>query len=148
MKKIRCYLAGAFVPFGKYADWRDFIKEGLGDEMEFYDPRTDTRQGSIATFVYQDLVNGVDGSDVIFYFVINSGDEAVGAIVECARADAKNKLVVLCINKGIAVVHPVLFGISRRVFIGAEAGITYLHHLAEYGLENEFEAIYKTLKDS
>lgn len=144
-KKIRCYLAGAFVSFGTYSDWRDFVKEQLGDLMEFYDPRTDTHQGSIATFVYQDLVNGVEGGDVVFYFVTSSGE--VGAAVECERAECKNKLVVLCIDREVNVVHPVLFGISRRVFIGIETGVAYLRNLAECGLENEFKAIYQTMKD-
>lgn len=148
MKRIKCYLAGAFVSFGEYGeydDWRDFIKEKLGDEMEFYDPRTDTQQGSIATFVYQDLVNGVEGNDVVFYFVTGSGE--VGAAVECERAECKNKLVVLCIDREVNVVHPVLFGIARRVVIGIETGIAYLQNLAKYGLESEFEAIYQTMKD-
>ncbi len=146
MKKVRCYLAGGFVPFGGYADWRDFIKERVGDEMGFYDPRTDTKQGSIATFVYQDLVNGVDGSDIIFCFVTNSGD--VGSAIECARADCKDKLVVLCIGRNVDVVHPVLLGIARRVLIGIETGVIYLKNLAKLGLEKEFEAIYQTMKNN
>ncbi len=142
MKKIRCYLAGGFVPFEGYPDWRDFIKERVGGKMDFYDPRTDTDQSSIATFVYQDI-KGVESCDMAFYFVTNSGD--VGSSIECAWGNAKNKHVVICINGGVGLVHAFLIGIARRVFIGAETGIIYLHNLAEYGLENEFEAIYKTM---
>ena len=149
MGKIRCYLAGAFVPFERYADWRDFVKErlsDLADKIEFYDPRTDTRQGSIATFVYQDLVKGVEGSDMVFYFVTNSGD--VGSAIECERAECRNKLVILCINERVNFIHSFLLGIPRRVIIGIDAGLDYLRNLAELGLDNEFEVIYRLMKGS
>ena|SRR3989344_8891943 len=144
MTKIRCYLAGGFVPFGQYKDWRDYVKERVGDKMEFYDPRIDTDQSSIATFVYQDL-RGVGSCDIVFDFVTGWGD--VGETAEDQEGNSKGKLVVLCINDGVRLVHPFLFGISRRVFMGMETGIVYLLNLAEYGLDNEFEAIYKTKEE-
>lgn len=144
MKKIKCYLAGWFVSLDKYPDWRDFVQEQLKDVMDFYDPRRDTKQGSIATFVYEDLVDGVEGSDVVFYFVTNAGD--VGSAIECERAECKDKLVILCIANNVKVVHPFLIGIARRIFIGMETGIAYLRNLAKYGLENEFQAIQEVLK--
>lgn len=145
MKKIKCYLAGSFVALEEYADWRDFVKEELKEVMNFYDPRIDTSQGSIALFVTQDL-SGVDANEMVFYFVTNVGD--VGAAIECERAECKGKLVVLCISKEVHIVHPFLLGIARRVFIGIETGINYLRNLARCGLENEFEAIYKTLEEN
>lgn len=145
MNKIRCYLAGGFMSFKEYKDWRDLVKERLAGKMDFYDPRIDTDQGSIATFVYQDLT-GVAGCDVIFYFVTSVGD--IGAAIECARGDAEGKLVVLCVNEGVRIVHPFLIGMARRVFIGMEAGVAYLNNLADSSLANEFEAIYKIIKSS
>ncbi len=142
MKRIRCYLAGSFTAFEGYADWRDYVKEKVSG-MDFYDPRTDTNQGSIATFVYQDL-SGVDGCDVVFYFVTNSGD--VGASIECERGNSRNKIVVLCVKEGVGIVHPFLIGISRRMFIGIEVGAKYLSNLSECGLDKEFDAIYKTMR--
>ncbi len=144
MKKIKCYLAGWFVPFEEYPDWRDFVKEKLKDAMDFYDPRIDTKQGSIATFVYEDLGKGVEGSDILFYFVTDSGD--VGSAIECERADCRGKLVILCVDRKVDVVHPFLIGIARRVLIGMETGIVYLENLARCGLANEFEAIQKTME--
>lgn len=114
--------------------------------MDFYDPRTDTKQGSIASFVYQDLVNGVDSCDIVFYYVTDPGD--VGSAIECGRADCCNKTVILCIDKRVNVVHPFLIGIARRIILGPEAGIVYLKSLAKYGLENEFKAIEETMKNN
>lgn len=143
MQKIKCYLAGGFVSFGKYPDWRDYIKEELSDLMDFYDPRTDTNQTSISTFVYEDLA-GVESCDLVFYFVTSIGD--VGASIECERAHSRNKLVVLCVKApGVTIVHPFLIGIARRFFIGIDTGVTYLKNLTELGLDNEFQAIYKTM---
>jgi len=147
MKKIRCYLAGWFVPMDGYEDWREFFKEKLKNDMDFYDPRTDTKQGSIALFVYQDLVNGVDRSDIVFYYVTDSGD--VGSAIECGRAECCNKPVILCIDRKVVnVVHPFLIGIARRMIIGPEAGVAYLKSLAKYGLENEFRAIEEVMKSN
>jgi nucleoside 2-deoxyribosyltransferase len=144
MKKIRCYLAGWFLPLNGFEDWREYFKEMLKNDLDFYDPRTDTKQGSIASFVYQDLVNGVDGSDIVFYFVTDSGD--VGSAIECGRADCGNKPVILCIDKKVNVVHPFLIGIAKRVFSGPEAGVAYLKSLAKHGLKNEFKAIEEVMK--
>ncbi len=40
---------------------------------------------------------------MVFYFVASSGD--VGSAIECERAECEGKLVVLCINEGVRVVH-------------------------------------------
>lgn len=146
MKKIRCYLAGWFVSMDGYKDWRDFFKKRLENKIDFYDPRTDTVQGSIASFVNQDLINGVDKSDIVFYYVTGFGD--VGSAIECGRADCKNKIVILCLDKKVSVIHPFLIGIARRVLIGPEAGVAYLTALAKYGLNDEFKAIEEVMKSN
>lgn len=145
MQKIRCYLAGSFKSFEGYEDWRDLVKERLGGLIDFYDPRKETSQTSIATFVFQDLA-GVESCDVVFYFVTGIGD--VGAVAECTWGLAKGKLIVLCVKDGVEIVHPFIIGICRRMFIGMAVGLAYLKNLAELGLENEFQAIYKTMEKS
>lgn len=145
MKRIKCYLAGAFVSFNGYSDWRDFFIEKLKDLIDFYDPRVDTHQGSIATFVYEDLVKGVEGSDIVLYFVSDICD--VGAAIEAERGECKNKLVIVCIDKNVRFVHSFLLGVARRIFIGVESVLVYLRNLAVYGLENEFVAIEKTIEE-
>lgn len=144
-EKVKCYLAGHFGLFGKYEDWRDFVIERCRNKIEFYDPRFDTKQGSIATFVSEDL-KGVENSDIVFYFVTGPGE--VGAAIECAVGLCKEKLIVLCIDEGVGMVHPFLLCIARRVFIGIETGVEYLEKVAQYGLNNEYRAAYDILKSN
>lgn len=143
--KVKVYLAGPFIPYGKYLDWRNFVKERMGYVIDFYDPRKDTNQVSIAHFVYEDLERGVAGSDLIFYFVTGMGD--VGAAAECAFGIAKGKFVVICVNDGVRIVHPFVLGMGKRVFIGLDAGMAYLKNLAKYGLKDEYAAVYDTMKE-
>ncbi|MEK7646971.1 MAG: nucleoside 2-deoxyribosyltransferase domain-containing protein [Patescibacteria group bacterium] len=144
-KKIKVYLAGAFVPYMTYLDWRNYVKERLDHDIDFYDPRKDTNQTSIAHFVYEDLERGVVESDLVFYFVTGVGD--VGAAAECAFGIAKGKFVVLCVNDGVRMVHPFVLGMGKRVFIGLDAGMAYLKNLAKYGLKDEYTATYDTMKE-
>lgn len=144
-EKVKCYLAGHFGSFGEYEDWRDFVIEKCRNKIKFYDPRFDTKQGSIATFVSEDL-KGIENSDIVFYFVTNSGE--IGAAIECAVGSCKGKLIVLCIDKGVVMVHPFLLGIARRVFIEIETGVTYLKKVAQYGLNNEYRAAYDILRST
>jgi hypothetical protein len=124
--------------FNMYGDWRDYMREALGERVAWYDPRTDTKQGAIAHFTSQDLA-GVEASDVLFCFM--SGHTDAGAAMECAHANAHGKLVVLCFDRQHSLPHPFLLGISRRVFIGIETGAAYLTLLVKHGLDNEFAAI-------
>ena len=130
---IRCYLAGPFTN----PEWRDRVISEV-EGIDFYNPRTDTLQGSIATFVAGDL-SGVSSCNVCFVY-IKKGRGDTGAAIEAERADAEGKLVILCSEAVFP--HPFLVGISRRVFFGLEAGIKYLGKLAKVGLENEFQAAY------
>lgn len=113
------------------------ISEVVG--IDFYNPRIDTPQGSIATFVSGDLF-GVSSCDICFVYLDEGGGDIVGAAIEAKRADAEEKLVILCSDAVFP--HPMLVGISRRVFFGLDVGIKYLNKLAEVGLENEFQAAY------
>lgn len=143
---LSCYLAGSFVSWGQYSDWRDFVISKLQSVMKFYDPRVDTDQGSIATFVSQDLA-GVESCDCIFYFVTKpQGD--VGAAMECVHALDKRRLVILCVNQGLGFIHPFLLGVARRVLIGIDAGVSYLSLLAKYGLGDEYRAAYEMMRTS
>lgn len=150
-KKIRCYLAGAFVEYNKYADWRDFVKEECKDcEIEFHDPRYDTQQGSIATFVSGDL-NGVESCDITFLFYTSPKDTNdvadMGGPMEGSHANAKGKIFVLCIDENVGFPNPFCLGVARRVLIKLETGIEYLKEISKWGLKNEFKAAYSILKE-
>ncbi len=145
-KKIQCYLAGSFIPFGGCEDWRDYVESNcLCGKISFYDPRSDTEQESIASFTSQDL-KGVGSSDVIFCFMDKNAGE-VGSAAECGFGLAKNRMVILCIGEDVDFPHPFMLGLARRVIIGLDAGIEYLKGLADYGIENEFAVAYDFLKD-
>lgn len=141
-KENQVLSCGAFRAFPGLPRLEGLPKEKLGGVVEFYDPRFDTLQGSIATFVSDDL-HGVETCDVVFYFMTDSGEP--GSAIECDRGDCKNKLVVLCIDRTVNVVNPFLIGIARRVLFGIETGERYLKKLADYGLGHEFRAITEML---
>ena len=75
----------------------------------------------------------------------SNGD--AGAIVEIAHGNAKEKLTILCLDKEIGFVHPMVLGIARRVIVGLDVGIVYLQNLATVGLSKEYEAAYKTMQN-
>ena len=140
---LSCYLAGSFTPWRQFGDWRDFVAEQLKSVIKFYDPRIETKQGSIATFVYQDLA-GVESCDCTFYFLTRAQGD-VGAASECAHANAKGKHVILCIDRDLDFVHPFIIGMARRVLIGLDSGVSYLSLLSNYGMDNEYKAAYEML---
>lgn len=141
--RLSCYLAGSFTPFNAYPDWRDYVIKRIGDAVKFYDPRTDTHQGSITTFVSEDLA-GVESCDCIFYFMMES--QCIGAAIECAVSNAKGKLVILCIDRSLDFVDPFLIGISRRICIGIDSGVVYLLSLARHGIADEFKVLREMME--
>lgn len=145
-KEIICYLAGPFCPYGCYdLDWRDTVKrevEITNFNIKFIDPRIETRQGSISTFVYEDL-KWARESDVCFLYDGDNRD-VVGGAMEAAQHDCcANKRVILCSEFNTA--HPMVQGIARRYYIGLDVGIKYLTLLSKFGLEREFEVAYEML---
>ena len=145
-KVLRVYLAGSFQKFGGWPDWRDYVIERCTKHaIEFYNPRSETDQGCIASFVAGDLA-GVRSCDVVFCYLTGSGD--IGASIECEHGRMNKKNIVLCADKSVTVVHPFLLGIARRFLIGPDTGIQYLKYLAKAGMEHEFDAIYAVMRKS
>lgn len=142
MNPISIYLAGPFDKYGNYPDWRDYIKEKI-PEVHFFDPRFDTKQGCIAVFVSGDL-GGVEQCDCTLTYVKKPHGDT-GTTIETTHANAKDKLTILCLDKEIGFVSPMIIGISRRVLVGFDAAILYIKNLASVGLQNEFEAAYRTM---
>ena len=69
MKKIRTYLAGAFCPYNKFRDWRDFVSKKLSNQnIELIDPRYSSNQLCPAAFTMDDMLKGVIGSKIIFHY--------------------------------------------------------------------------------
>ena len=68
MNRFKTYLAGAFAPYKKYSDWREYVlKEIKNTKIEFYDSRTASGQLCPATFTIDDA-NGVIDSNIIFHY--------------------------------------------------------------------------------
>ncbi len=109
----------------------------------FFDPRFDTKQGCIAVFVSGDL-GGVEQCDCTLTYVKKPHGDT-GTTIETTHANAKDKLTILCLDKEIGFVSPMIVGISRRIFVGFDAVILYIKNLASVGLQNEFQAAYRTM---
>lgn len=151
-KLFSIYLAGNFekINIGNivYRDWRDYFKKRLNEkfpDLEFYDPREDTPQGDIATFVSEDSF-GVRESDVVFYYMTNNTGD-IGAGSEITIGTENNKLTVICFGPKVGAPHPFILGKARRIFIGLEMAISYFLKLAEFGfsIDGEFKAISFTM---
>lgn len=156
-KILRIYLAGRFMKYRGYLDWRDCLKEKtkemlqeccLDDEVEivFYDPRFDTPQGKgFASFNYLDR-EGVLASDIVFFFDItpDNTQEDPGAVNEATIGVENGKTVIFCTE--MSVIHP-MFGnyCSGAIAIGMETGIEWILSFAAHGTNN-FEVYHEMVE--
>lgn len=145
---IKIYLAGRFIKYYGYSDWRDYLikktKEKLEDsyldkeiEIIFYDPRTDTPQGGgFAAFNHFDK-EAVLKSDIVFFFDLtpNNVQEDPGAVNEATIGIENGKVVIFCTE--MSVIHP-MFGnyCSGAIAIGMDAGIEWILSFAIHGLKS------------
>lgn len=145
MKEITCFLAGPFKAYDEYPDWRDKVRAEVkitNYKIKFRDPRFDTKQGSISTFVSGDLKHARESHVCLLY---DNAEDVVGGSIEAKEADSHNRLVIFCSE--FNTTHPMILGIARRVYIGLDSAIRYLTLLSEYGLENELTAAYQMLRE-
>ena len=140
MKKtgIKVYLAGAFTS----PDWRDRVMREAPMHT-YFDPRRN-EQAACVTIVRDDLIKGVEGSDMTFLYFPN-GSRDTGACVEGGDAFGRRKPIVLVNENGFQ--HPIISGIAKRHFISLDAGIVYLRNLKSLEQAEEFKAAYKTIDD-
>ena len=138
LEKITIYLAGPFTN----PDWRDYVKK-QAPQHNYIDPRNN-EQSSSATVTRDDLINGVEASDLIFTY-FPKGNSDTGTIAEEGVGFGKRIPIVL-VNEN-EFQHPLLTGMAKRHFISLEGGITYLNNLTSLDQAKEFEAAYKTIDD-
>lgn len=135
---IVIYLAGPFTN----PDWRDRVLRAV-PQHTYFDPRRN-RQYSCVAIVDDDLLRGVEKSDLVFgYYPEGCIDQ--GTDIELGDAFGK-KIPIILANEN-KFQNPLLSGIAKRHFTTLDAGIVYLNNLKSIGLEEEFEAIYKTIED-
>lgn len=157
MKKFKTYLAGAFAQYKKYPDWRDYVlREIKNKRIEFYDPRTASRQLCPASFTMDDA-NGVLDSDIIFHYKMR-GCEDDGASWEHGIGFACNLLLQRNPNIKIikpkliiyadetAVPFPLHFGSANVTFSDLEISVEFLNSLKSLG-KMDFMKDYLRLLD-
>jgi nucleoside 2-deoxyribosyltransferase len=135
---IKIYLAG---PFTK-PDWRDRIINEV-PQHTYFDPRRN-EQSACVTIVRDDLILGVENSDIVFSY-FPKGNNDIGTCIEMGNAFGKRKIIVL-VNENLFL-HPLISGIAKRQFSSLEAGIIYLNNLKSIEQSEEFVAAYKTIDD-
>lgn len=139
MGKFKTYLAGAFCPYNKFKDWRDFVSKRLDNpKIELVDPRYSSNQSCPATFTMDDMVKGVLGSPIIFHYKTR-GYEDDGASWEHGGAFAynifqqqglikgKSKLIIYVDDT--AVPFPLHSASASLTFSDLEVGIEFLNGL-------------------
>ncbi len=151
------YLAGRFMRYSRFEDWRDCIKDRvavieknldpkLARRIRFIDPRANDGQGrGFAGFCYLDR-EGVLDSDVVFFFdVTPSGvQEDPGSVNEATIGAENGKTVIFCTE--MSVIHP-MFGnyCSGAIAIGLDAGIEWLFAFAKHGTKS-LEAYHEVIE--
>ena len=144
---FRVYLAGRFIKYRDYSDWRDYFKHTVRSRLYdagrtplaigFYDPRHDTKQGlGFANFNYEDR-KGVLNSDMVFCFdaTPDGAQEDPGMVNEATIGVEHGKVVVFCTE--MSVIHP-MFGnyCSGAIAIGMDAGVDYVMAFAKHGIQS------------
>jgi nucleoside 2-deoxyribosyltransferase len=136
--KIKIYLAGPFTN----PDWRDLVIKKAPQHI-YLDPRKN-EQSACVTVTRDDLINGVESSDIVFAY-FPKGSQDTGACIEIGDGFGKRKLIVI-VNENLFL-HPLISGIAKRQFSSLEASIIYLNNLKSIEQLEEFASIYKTIKD-
>ena len=96
-KKLRIFLAGPFLSYKKYKDSRDFVKEKAPNH-KYHDPRYDSEQYVSLTFTRDDLIKGVEFSDLVFGYNPkgNYHIDPYGLCIELGVAFGKKIPIILC----------------------------------------------------
>ncbi len=131
------YTAGTLL-----TDWRGYLKKNVKNH-EFID-FDHVNQQSIATFTYEDFKN-IDRSDIVLAYTMKGEMPHPGTSSEIGYGYAKKKLVLYIEENPVP--YPILVGLSKRFFSNLETVVYYLNHLKSVKNEDEFNAIYKTLKE-
>ena len=88
LERITIYLAGPFTN----PDWRDRVKDEA-PHHNYIDPRNNEQAASV-TITRDDLISGVESSDLVFaYFPVGGYD--TGACIEMGTAFGKRVPIVL-----------------------------------------------------
>jgi nucleoside 2-deoxyribosyltransferase len=141
-KKLKIYLAGPFLPYQSYKDWRDYVKERAPGHL-YYDPRIDTEQYTSLTFTRDDLLKGVESSDLVFGYNPkgNYQIDPYGLCIELGVAFGKRIPIILCDEN--EWIFPMLPPLAKRLFTVLELSVEYLNNLDD--INDEFQSFYKTI---
>ncbi len=141
--RLKVYLAGPFLPRGDYDDWRDFVKEKAPRHI-YHDPRIHTEQYVSLTFVRDDLLKGVEQSDLVFGYNPkgNYHVDPYGLCIEIGVAFGKRIPIVLCDEN--EWIFPMLPPLAKRVFTSLYMAVRYLNNVED--MKNEFQAFYRTIR--
>ncbi|MBR9691915.1 hypothetical protein GOV06_03950 [Candidatus Woesearchaeota archaeon] len=135
---ITIYLAGPFTE----PSWRDRVKKEA-PQHTYRDPK-DNEQAASVTITRDDLIKGVEGSDMMFAYIPDKTKDE-GTDIEIGVGFG-NRIPITLVNEN-QFQHPLLSGTAKRHFTTLEAGILYLNNLTSLEQAEEFKAAYKTIDD-
>lgn len=143
--KLKIFLAGPFLPYKDYKDWRDYVKE-KSPKHQYHDPRIDSDQYVSLTFTRDDLLKGVESSDLVFGYNPegNYQIDPYGLCIELGVAFGKRIPIVLCDEN--EWIFPMLPPLAKRVFTNLKLAVEYLNNLEN--VNDEFHAFYRTITGS
>lgn len=142
--ELKIFLAGPFLSYKEHKDWRDYVKEKAPKHI-YHDPRIDSEQYVSLTFTRDDLLKGVELSDLVFGYNPkgNYQIDPYGLCIELGVAFGNRIPIILCDEN--EWIFPMLPPLAKRVFTNLEITVKYLSNLN--GLDDEFHSFYKTIID-
>ncbi len=140
---MKIFLAGPFLPFDVHEDWRDYVKQAAPDHR-YHDPRKDSEQYVSLTFTRDDLLIGVEMSDLVFGYNPrgNYKIDPYGLCIELGVAFAKRIPIVYCDENDW--IFPMLPPLAKRVFTDLPCATRYLNNLKS--IESEFQDFYRSIE--
>ena len=142
MRKFKTYLAGAFCPYDKYKDWRDFVSKKLDNpKIELIDPRYSSNQLCPATFTIDDMQKGVLISDILFHYRTRGHEDEGGSwepggafaynlLQQRGLIRAEKKLIIYADDT--AVPFPLHFASANVTFNSLETAVEFLNSLDSF----------------
>jgi hypothetical protein len=144
MPRCKIYLAGPFgVPYKGFSEWRDFVKN-KAPLHSYWDPRYDTDQSSYVTIGRDDIIKGIEGSELFFGYKPKNTKDVAGLCTEAGVAFGR-KIPIVFVDEN-DFIHPFPAVLAKRLFTNLEIAVMYLYNSSNpKPNENEFVAIYKTM---
>jgi len=115
-KKPLLYLAG-----GMYSGWQDRVKHRLKDKVDYYDPRIDTNQKSLADLTVADRDNAKKCDLMLAYFE-RLNPSGLGLAAEIGIAAGAGTARIYFVDEHVHI-HGFIASLCTRIYTNLDAAL-------------------------